>query len=266
MSSLCLALSLRGTITSKWTNWWPGWRAPEAWIPRRVMTRRSPVCVPAGTLRDTSPSSVGMTTDEPSRASVSASRTFTWISVPSRSKMGCSATATWMKSEPRPPGPSSPCPLIRRFMPESTPAGMSTSRFRCPSVGERQLTVRRQPLAACIRSSCMPTWTSRPRAGPRCRPPWPNALSKASKISSGLMRCPSWKPPKPPPGNPPPGNPPPGKPPAPPPSTPALPNWSYALRFPSSESTSYASVSWANFLAAAGSPAFVSGWHFFASL
>eukprot|EP00964_Phaeocystis_antarctica_P127745 scaffold91451_cov48-Phaeocystis_antarctica.AAC.1 len=152
-SSRCFAVRFCGTLTWKCTYWWPLPRPLTSGTPRPCISRRSPGCVAAGTLSVTGPSTVGTRTDEPRAASAVETRTLTCTSLPSRSKTGWSRTLITTYSVPLPPLPVSPLPCSRRFIPESTPAGMSTISSRSPEVGERHATVFLQPLTACRKSS-----------------------------------------------------------------------------------------------------------------
>mmetsp|Transcript_17095 Transcript_17095/g.50638 ORF Transcript_17095/g.50638 Transcript_17095/m.50638 type:complete len:232 (-) Transcript_17095:354-1049(-) len=219
MSSFCRSVGLTGTSTLKWTYWWP--RPEFARTPRPSITRRSPGCVPGGSLRAACPSSVGTTTRPPSTASASVRRTMTWMSNPSRTKSSWSLTRTSMYKSPGPAAPASPLPRTQRFIPVSTPAGIGTSAVSVPSA-VRHETDFSTPTATSSRSSTICVCTSLPRRGPRCRRPWPpKSCSKMSLRSTFGLSDRHWKPP--PPGWKPWPNPCPGPPPPPPPPSPAWP-------------------------------------------
>ena len=90
-----------------------------------------PLCVPAGTVNSTLPSSVGRTILSPSVADVKLIGTSHNISSPSLWKNLCGLTLTDTNRSPETPlfGPPSPSPDSLIWSPLSTPAGILTANF-----------------------------------------------------------------------------------------------------------------------------------------
>ena len=182
-----------------------------------------PLLLPGAMVSMTGPSTVGTRTFPPRSASSRVIGRSSRMLSPSRRKNGWLPTSIDTIASPAPPGPCSPRPASRIWVPLSTPAG-SLRSIDLPSLRVIRWVAR---AAASVKLTCNRYWTLAPLGGgPRRAPPalpmppgpppgparpppnrpsnrLPRSIPSAPALpSKSCVRNPPWLPRKPPPGPP----------------------------------------------------------------